>query len=89
MNNVHRLKIYPQYFQQIKHGNKNFEIRKNDRNYELYDEILLEEFVPKGYNNNEEGYYTGQICHRKIVYIFKDEGFGLEKGYVILSLEKL
>ncbi|HGS9341836.1 TPA: DUF3850 domain-containing protein, partial [Clostridioides difficile] len=28
---IHELKILPQYFKEVVNGNKNFEVRKNDR----------------------------------------------------------
>jgi hypothetical protein len=30
---THELKILPQYYEEVKAGNKNFELRKNDRDY--------------------------------------------------------
>lgn len=31
---IHELKILPEYFEAVVSGDKRFEIRKNDRNYE-------------------------------------------------------
>ncbi|HGS9342764.1 DUF3850 domain-containing protein [Clostridioides difficile] len=30
---IHELKILPQYFKEVVNGNKNFEVRKNDRSF--------------------------------------------------------
>lgn len=30
---IHELKILPQYFKEVVNGNKNFEVRKNDRGF--------------------------------------------------------
>ena len=76
---VHDLKIWPEYFERVKTGLKTFELRKDDRNFQVGDELLLREF-------NES--YTGNICHRKITYILSGSQ-GIEKGYVILGLEKI
>ncbi|MGR3221326.1 MAG: DUF3850 domain-containing protein [Candidatus Anammoxibacter sp.] len=85
---VHELKIYPMYFREVKSGAKPFEVRKNDRDYKVGDELLLKEFVPVGYYEDEnKEYYTGEICHRKITYVLKGGDFGIEKGTAVLGLQ--
>jgi Domain of unknown function (DUF3850) len=87
---VHHLKTWPEYFGRVKNGDKPFEIRKNDRDYKVGDELLLQEFVPEGYyaeDAKQEPYFTGQVCHRKITYILNGGQFGIEKGYVALGLQ--
>ncbi len=88
---IHELKTWPQYFLQVSAGTKKFELRKNDRGFKVGDEVLLKEFVPAGYYEDEPAdRYTGNILHRKIDYIFHGEGtIGLSEGYVILSLSKI
>lgn len=44
---VHKLKILPEYYNAQIEGKKNFEIRKNDRNYQIGDWLLLKEYNPK------------------------------------------
>lgn len=44
---VHKLKILPEYYNAQIEGKKNFEIRKNDRNYQVGDWLLLKEYNPK------------------------------------------
>lgn len=43
MKSAH-LKIKPEYFQAVIDGRKPFEIRKNDRNFKVGDEIYLDEY---------------------------------------------
>lgn len=38
---THELKILPQYYEEVKAGNKNFELRKNDRDYMEHDTVIL------------------------------------------------
>ena len=57
---IHRLKTFPQYYQPIIEGRKPFEIRRNDRNFQTNDNVILNEW------NGEE--YTGRFC----VSIIKD-----------------
>ena len=38
---IHELKTCPEYFEQVRNGNKPFEVRKNDRYFSEGDEVLL------------------------------------------------
>lgn len=78
---IHELKIQPRYYHDLVFGNKNFEIRKNDRDYEVGDKLILAEF--------SENKFTGRVTKAKITYIHYGTGeFGLEKGYCVLGLSK-
>jgi len=44
---IHELKTWPEYFEQVRNGNKPFEVRKNDRYFSEGDEVLLKEFIPE------------------------------------------
>jgi len=85
---VHELKILPEYFQQVVEGRKNFEIRKDDRGYEVGDTLHLREWE-KPTKENKEGTYTGRSIKKKIIYIFEGgkPGYGLKEQWVILGLE--
>ena len=75
---THELKILPQYFQAVWNGTKNFELRKNDRDYKVGDILILRE-----YNNGE---YTGSFLKVIVTYILKDcPEYGLDKEYCIFS----
>jgi len=80
---IHELKTHKEYFNLILHGKKSWELRKDDRDFEPGDELLLREFDKLELN------FTGRILHRKVDYIFKAGQFGLEDGYVIMSLSKI
>ena len=43
---LHELKIYPMHFNDILKNNKNFEVRKDDRLYEVGDYLYLREYLP-------------------------------------------
>jgi hypothetical protein len=51
---IHSLKCWPEYFQAIKSGKKTFEIRYNDRNYQVGDFLELHEFDPEENRYTEE-----------------------------------
>ena len=78
----HELKIWPQYYELVKSDIKPWEIRKNDRNYQIGDIIRFKEFDPK---TNQ---YTGRNFVRRIMFLFKQDGFGLQKGYCIFNVIK-
>ena len=44
---THELKCWPAFFNKIRSGEKNFEVRKNDRYFQEGDELLLKEFIPQ------------------------------------------
>lgn len=74
---VHSLKIYPVYFEGIIDGSKLFEIRKNDRNFQVGDVVLLKEYNP----DSKE--YTGRKAIRQITYI---TDYAQQSGYVVFSI---
>jgi hypothetical protein len=75
----HDLKTWPEYFEQVWNGNKRFELRKDDRDYKVLDQMTLREYVPTlG--------YTGRVIESIITHVLRDvPDFGLKEGYCILS----
>jgi len=75
----HDLKILPQFFEDVCQGKKCFELRLNDRNYQVGDIFILREFIP------EQG-YTGRTYVNIIEYVLKDcPEYGLQEGYCIFG----
>lgn len=73
----HRLKLAKMFFDAVDTGKKSFELRKNDRNYQIGDILELHEM--------SDGEETGRVTEKQVIYIL--EGFkGLEEGYCILGL---
>ena len=56
----HELKTWPVYFWEVRRGVKSFEIRHDDRGYQVGDVLILQEFDPHGEK------YTGEE-HRVLV----------------------
>jgi hypothetical protein len=77
----HTLKIYPEYFQEVVSGTKTFEVRKNDRDFKVCDDLILAEYCPV------QESFTGNTCVREINYILKGGDFGIEKGFVVIGLQ--
>lgn len=78
-NKLHELKIYPKYFNAVLDGSKTFEIRKNDRWFQVGDNILLREW--------DNIKYSGRTIYAEITYILDDKFIGLEDGYVALGIK--
>lgn len=43
---IHELKCWPEPFEALRDGRKRFELRRNDRGFDLGDRLLLEEWNP-------------------------------------------
>lgn len=77
---VHYLKIKPEYYKDVQCGLKTFELRKNDRNFQVGDILML---IKLDDNGNE----TDQVTRVKVTYILKDcPQYGLKEGYAILGI---
>lgn len=47
MSTVHSLKTLPVYFAAVLRGDKTFEVRKNDRDFQTGDTLILKEYDPQ------------------------------------------
>ena len=81
-------KIWPEYFEEVASGKKNFEVRLNDFDISEGDTFGLEEWNP----NTKS--YTGRSIEKKVTYVKKltIDSFGqgkeiIEKGFQIISIE--
>lgn len=91
---IHELKILPQYFEKVLDGSKTFELRKDDRGFEVGDKLILKEYIP-GYIDWTgpeeviiEEKYTGRELQKEISYVLKGvEVYGLKKGFCILAIK--
>lgn len=80
---LHKLKTLPPYYLEVIRENKKFELRKDDRDYQKGDILILQEY-------SQESGKTGEMAFFKVTYIFRGSGkYGLEKGYSILSISPL
>lgn len=77
---MHELKCWPRYFEPVSNGSKPFEIRLNDRGYQVGDTLLLREWDP------DSERYTGRAHHTPpISYIADGKPFCDFHGYVVLG----
>lgn len=82
MAEVHHLKTWTPYFRDIQSGFKNFEVRKNDRSFEIGDTLILEEF------DQIKEKYTGAWIPKQITYKLDDTRF-VKEGFVILGMKDI
>ena len=99
LTKIHLLKTDPNFFDDIKRGKKRFGLRKNDRNFEVGDVLILHKYA-SGYAEKEGGdnwaaimTFKDGIIIARITYIvfysalhMKEIG-GLEKDYCIMQIE--
>ena len=76
----HQLKTWPIFFNRMGDGQKTYELRKNDRDFQVGDIIILMEWAP------ESSEYTGEELRYEITHVLTQTEFGLQPGYCILSL---
>lgn len=62
---IHDLKIWPEFYADVASGAKRYEIRLNDRDYKIGDELNLREWNPhwKQYSGNELWVRVVHITH--------------------------
>lgn len=76
---AHELKILPQFFNSVIRGDKRAELRKNDRDYQVGDVLILREWTEAhGYSGMVTAHIISDVC---------DVGF-IAEGYVMLSMFK-
>ena len=87
----HELKILHKYLLDVDLGNKTFELRKNDRDYQVGDLIRfidIREDDSTAKNQIEPNIDENTLY--RITYVLKDvEKYGLDKDYCILAIKKL
>lgn len=83
-NNVimkqHFLKTVNPYFEAVYYSKKRFEYRLNDRDYQVGDEVILQEY--DSINNS----YSGRVVHVRITFLLCAYT-GLSNGYVVFSFD--
>jgi ASC-1-like (ASCH) protein len=74
----HELKIWPEHFENVRKNIKNFEIRFNDKNYQVGDTIQLNEWT-------KTNGFTGRKLIKVITYI---TSFEQRKGWVVFAIKE-
>jgi hypothetical protein len=85
---IQRLKTDQHAFQASWDGTKPWEIRKNDRDYQVGDCLVLEETRYSGKRMKKGGWplvYTGRRLLVEVEFILSGPIYGLQGGWVIMS----
>jgi len=77
----HELKLWPGYFGAIAESRKRHEIRKNDRNFKIGDELLLREWDPA------TGEYTGRQVLVSVTYVSIGGLWGIPDDTCVMSIK--
>ena len=87
---LHELKIKHEYLIEVVMGRKTFELRKNDRDYQVGDLIRFIDIRQSNNDNCDCDIYINEDDLYKITYVLKDvPQYGLDKDYCILAIKKL
>lgn len=78
---IHELKTWCEYYQSVDDGDKTFEIRKNDRDFQVDDGLNLREY------DNIKQVYTGRNTLVRITYMLDKQPF-VPEGYVCMAIKK-
>ena len=93
---VHLLKSWPEFFEPVLQGHKRFELRRNDRDFQEGDHLVLREYEPGDHPDGATARYTGcEGVTKRICYVMRGIGSvgsiapykGLGTGYAILGIE--
>ncbi len=77
---LHELEIWASCFAAVESGAKPFDVRKNDRNFQVGDALLLREYDP------ETAAFSGRIALRWASYVLTGGTFGIADGWCVLGL---
>ena len=79
---IHELKTLPKYFKAVVKGDKTFEVRKDDRDFQVGDKLILMKY--------DNGKWLLENATMIITYILgrnEDEKIFVADGYVILGIK--
>ena len=80
----HEVKCWPEFWNPLKTGTKTFELRRNDRDYQVGDELIERQWSPETHE-----YVGEERLQFRITYVMQGPIFGLRQGFAILGLGKL
>jgi hypothetical protein len=90
---IHQIKCWPEFFRALKDGRKTFDARKNDRNYQVGDQVIQNEWTPADGLHSELGEYSGRTLRFVVTYILKGSEqnnlTGVQEGFCVLALQKI
>lgn len=89
---THEIKAYPAFFSEILSGKKTFEIRFDDRGYQVGHHLHIKEFDPveakqiRAGNFRDTQGYTGREVKAEITYV---TSWAQKEGYIVMAIQLL
>lgn len=80
---THELQLWPACFAAVNDGSKPFDVRENDRNFQVGDRLLLREFDP----DTEQ--LTGHTLTRWVSYVLQGGLFGIQPNWCVLGFSEI
>lgn len=84
---IRDLKVWPEPYNEIAHGNKRFEIRREDDGrfdagdgFRVGDHLILREYDPSSFA------YTGRQIEARVLHIERGPKWGIPEGMVVMGL---
>lgn len=84
---THHLKTWPHFFADVLSGRQTFEVRKNDRNYQEGDLLVLEEWMPD--QDGPGGAHTGRKFSVLVTSVLRGPILGIEKGWCVMGVRSM
>lgn len=92
---THVVKSWPQFFEAVASGHKLAELRRDDRGYQVGDDMILQEFKP---GSAADCGYTGREVRMRITHVMRRDGasemgslanptYAIPPGWCVLSIE--
>lgn len=78
---AHFLKTWPKPFEAVANGLKKFEYRRNDRDFNTGDILVLQEWDPT------TSQYSGYSVRVVVTYMIAGSEFGIPDGYCVMSID--
>ncbi len=79
MPRIHEIKCLPKYFEETAKGTKGFEIRKNDRDYQVGDLLAMNEYDGQK--------YTGRAMFLRVDFMMNpNDVMTCGSGYVVMGV---
>ena len=88
---IHHLKTDPEVFLETQMGRKRFEVRYNDRNYQVGDQLVLHctRYTGEEMKAGQPLEYVGKPVEVFITHILHGPIYGLAQGWVIMSIHPM
>ncbi|MCA0229867.1 MAG: DUF3850 domain-containing protein [Bacteroidetes bacterium] len=79
---THELKVHKSYVKLLLSGRKTFEVRKNDRDFQEGDVLIL-----RPWDEKKEEYIGGNTeFYYNVTYVLHGGKFGIEEGYCVMGI---